>query len=282
MSWLKSTIKGVLVTLVLFFFLFPVYWLVITAFKKSEEWFTWPPTLWPSSWTLGNFLGLEGGFFGSVTTAITTITPYLRNSIVVALFVALLSTVISALAAYAISRFKVGGMQLVSWIISVRMLPPIASALPLYVIFSRLGLINTWWALILSHLVITTPFSTWILITFFNEIPRELDEAAFVDGAGVWQSFFAVILPLTSPGLAAVATLAFIQSWGEFLLSLVLTTGKEAQTLPLYLGRFITGWRIAWGPLSAAGLVTMLPVVVFSLLAQRYLVRGLTFGAVKG
>lgn len=282
MRWLRSIVKGVLVVLVLFFFLFPVYWLVTTAFKKSEEWFTWPPTFWPSSFTLGNFLGLEGGFFGSVTTAIATITPYLRNSIVVALFVALLSTVISALAAYSISRFKVGGMQLVSWIISVRMLPPIASALPLYVIFSRLGLINTWWALILSHLVITTPFGTWILITFFNEIPKELDEAAFVDGAGIWQSFFTVILPLASPGLAAVATLAFIQSWGEFLLSLVLTTGKEAQTLPLYLGRFITGWRIAWGPLSAAGLVTMLPVVVFSLLAQRYLVRGLTFGAVKG
>ncbi len=282
MRWLRSIVKGVLVVLVLFFFLFPVYWLVTMAFKKSEEWFTWPPTFWPSSFTLGNFLGLEGGFFGSVTTAIATITPYLRNSIVVALFVALLSTVISALAAYSISRFKVGGMQLVSWIISVRMLPPIASALPLYVIFSRLGLINTWWALILSHLVITTPFGTWILITFFNEIPKELDEAAFVDGAGIWQSFFTVILPLASPGLAAVATLAFIQSWGEFLLSLVLTTGKEAQTLPLYLGRFITGWRIAWGPLSAAGLVTMLPVVVFSLLAQRYLVRGLTFGAVKG
>ncbi|MEN3184093.1 MAG: carbohydrate ABC transporter permease, partial [Atribacterota bacterium] len=153
---------------------------------------------------------------------------------------------------------------------------------PLYVIFSRLRLINTWWALILAHLVITVPFSTWILITFFNEIPRELDEAAFVDGAGVGQCFFAVILPLAAPGLAAVATLSFIQSWGEFLLSLVLTTGKEAQTLPLYLGRFITGWRIAWGPLAAAGIVTMLPVVVFSLLAQRYLVRGLTFGAVKG
>lgn len=282
MRWVRSCVKGVLIAIVFFFFLFPVYWLVTTAFKKSEEWFTWPPTFWPSSWTLGNFMGVEGGFFGSATTAIVTITPYLRNSVVVALFVALLSTIISALAAYAVSRFKIGGMRFVSWIISIRMLPPIASALPLYVIFSRLKLVNTWWALILAHLIITTPFSTWILITFFNEIPKELDEAAFVDGAGVGQSFFSVILPLAAPGLAAVATLSFIQSWGEFLLSLVLTTGKEAQTLPLYLGRFITGWRIAWGPLAAAGIVTMLPVVVFSLLAQRYLVRGLTFGAVKG
>lgn len=274
-------IKGIIVGIVLFFFLFPVYWLVTTAFKRSEDWFSWPPSFLFRP-TLGNFLGLEGGFFGSATTAIATITPYLRNSVIVALLVACLSTVIAALSSYAISRFKTGGMGFVSWIISIRMLPPIASALPLYVIFSRLRLINTWWALVLSHLVFTTPFSTWILLTFFNEIPRELDEASFVDGANSWQTFLRVVLPLSAPGLAAVATLAFIQSWGEFLMALVLTTGKEAQTLPIYLGRFITGWRIAWGPLSAAGIVTMLPVILFSLLMQRYLIRGLTFGAVKG
>lgn len=282
MKWLTKTVKIVLITIVMFFFLFPVYWLVTTAFKKSEDWFTWPPSFFPQHWTLGNFLGLEGGFFGSVTTSISTITPYLINSIIIALLVALISTIIAALAAYAISRFKVGGMGFVSWIISIRMLPPIAAALPLYVIFSHLHLIDTWWALILSHLIFTTPFSTWILITFFNEIPQELDEAAFVDGANIGQTFWHITLPLSAPGLASVSTLAFIQSWGEFLMALVLTTSKNAQTLPIYLGRFITGWRIAWGPLAAAGLITMLPVVVFSLLMQRYLLRGLTFGAVKG
>ncbi|MGQ9746619.1 MAG: carbohydrate ABC transporter permease [Candidatus Caldatribacteriaceae bacterium] len=276
-----KVVKGILVGIVLFFFLFPVYWLFATAFKQSEDWFSWPPSFFFRP-TLGNFLGLEGEFFGSATTAIATITPYLRNSLIVAIFVALLSTVIAALASYAISRFRIGGMGFVSWIISIRMLPPIASALPLYVIFTRLHLINTWWALIMAHLVFTTPFSVWVLLTFFNEIPRELDEASFVDGATTWQTFFRVVFPLSAPGLAAVATLAFIQSWGEFLMALVLTTGKEAQTLPIYLGRFITGWRVAWGPLSAAGLVTMLPVIVFSIFAQRYLIRGLTFGAVKG
>jgi multiple sugar transport system permease protein len=282
MKWLTKTIKFILIGMVIFFFLFPVYWLVTTAFKRSEDWFAWPPVFFPEHWTLGNFLGLEGGFFGSVTTAISTITPYLINSIIIALFVALISTIIAALAAYAISRFKVGGMGFVSWIISIRMLPPIAAALPLYVIFSRLHLVDTWWALILSHLIFTTPFSTWILITFFNEIPQELDEAAFVDGANIGQTFWHITLPLSAPGLASVSTLAFIQSWGEFLMALVLTTSKNAQTLPIYLGRFITGWRIAWGPLAAAGLITMLPVVIFSLTMQRYLLRGLTFGAVKG
>ena len=282
MKWLSKIIKLILIGIVVFFFLFPVYWLITTAFKRSEDWFTWPPSFFTQHWTLGNFLGLEGGFFGSVTTAISTVTPYLVNSIVIALAVALISTIIAALAAYAISRFKVGGMGFVYWIISIRMLPPIAAALPLYVIFSHLHLVDTWWALILSHLIFTTPFSTWILITFFNEIPQELDEAAFVDGANIGQTFWHITLPLSAPGLASVSTLAFIQSWGEFLMALVLTTSKNAQTLPIYLGRFITGWRIAWGPLAAAGLVTMIPVVVFSLLMQRYLLQGLTFGAVKG
>jgi len=282
MKTVVKLIKGMVIIIVMFFFIFPIYWLIMTAFKNSEEWFTWPPSFIPSSLTMGNFLGLEGGFFGSVTTAISTITPYLRNSIVVALLVALLSTLIAALAAYAISRFKWGGMGFVSWIISIRMLPPIASAIPLYVIFSRLHLINSWWALVLSHLIFTTPFSTWILITFFNDIPRELDEAAYVDGAGTWQSFRSIILPLSAPGLAAVSTLSFIQSWGEFMMALVLTTNDKAQTLPIYLGRFITGWRIAWGPLAAAGIVTMAPVILFSFIMLRYLIRGLTFGAVKG
>lgn len=277
-----KTIKGLLVAIVLFFFLFPVYWLMTTAFKRAEEWFTWPPAFIPSNLTLSNFLGEAGGFYGSSTTAISTVTPFLRNSTVVALFVALISTLIAALAAYGISRYKVGGMGFVSWIISIRMLPPIAAALPLYVIFSRMRLIDTWWALILSHLVFTTPFSTWILITFFNDIPRELDEAAHIDGASASQSFMHVILPLSAPGLAAVSTLAFIQSWGEFLMALVLTSSSAAQTLPIYLGRFITAWGIAWGPLAGAGLVTMTPVIIFSFLMLRYLIRGLTFGAVKG
>ena len=169
-----------------------------------------------------------------------------------------------------------------NWIISIRMLPPVAAILPLYLFFKELSLLNTHLAVILCHLVFTTPLSTWILITFFKEIPRELDEAAYVDGATHLQSFFWVILPLSAPGLAAVATLSFIQSWGEFLMALLLTSNADAQTLPVYLGRYITGFRVAWGPLSAAGLIVMIPAIAFSLIMQRYLIRGLTFGAVKG
>ncbi|ABQ46664.1 binding-protein-dependent transport systems inner membrane component [Thermotoga petrophila RKU-10] len=283
MKKILTIVRYILIAVCLIFFLFPVYWLVITAFKPSNEWFTMPPRFFPTRPTLSNFFGTkETEVFGGTTGSIENIFPYLRNSIVVGVSVALIGTVISALAAYAIARYRVGGPFLAEWIISIRMLPPIVSAVPLYVIFTKLRLINTWWALILSHLVIVVPLGVWLLISFFREIPREIDEAAYVDGATPFQTFFYVILPLSAPGLAAVAVLSLIQSWGEFLLALVLTNDARAQTLPIFLGRYITGWRVAWGPLSAAGIVTLLPVVIFALVAQRYLIRGLTFGAVKG
>lgn len=278
---LKTWGKLLLGILILLFFLFPIYWVVITAFKRSAEWFTWPPTFVPTTLTLNNFLGKEGGFFGG-TASIVTIVPYLRNSLIIAITTALISTMISAMAAYSISRFKTGGIIFANWIISIRMLPPVATILPMYLFFRHFGLLNTRLGVTLCHLIFTTPLSTWVLITFFKEIPKELDEAAYVDGASHLQSFFQVILPLSAPGLAAVTTLAFIQSWGEFLIALLLTSNADAQTLPVYLGRYITGYRVAWGPLSAAGLIVMIPTIVFSLLMQRYLIRGLTFGAVKG
>jgi len=278
----KKIARYLIVAIIGFFFLFPVYWLVITAFKYSEDWFKWPPVVIPSALTLDNFFGLKGGVYGHLTTSVANITPYLINSTVVGVVTALVSTLIAASAAYAISRHKIGGMGFVSWIISIRMLPPIAAVLPLYVIFTHLRLLNTWWALILSYLIFTTPLACWILLTFFNEIPKELDEAAYVDGCTPFKAFLYVTLPLSTPGLAAVATLSFIACWGEFLLALILTSNQQAQTLPIFLGRYITGWRIAWGPLSAAGIINMLPVIIFSLIMQRYLIRGLTFGAVKG
>jgi len=274
-------IRFLVAILVLSIFLFPIYWILITAFKQESEWFTTPPVFWPTKFTLSNFLGTGSTTFGTTTTSIAGIIPFLRNSIVVATTTSLVSTIIAAFAAYAISRTKIGGTGLAGWFISMRFLPPIASAIPLYVIFSRISVLNTWWALILPYLVPTTALSIWLLISFFNEIPQEIEEAAYIDGASRTQAFLQVVLPLSAPGLAAAAILAFIQSWGEFLLALVLTSNASAQTLPVYLGRYITGWRVAWGPLSAAGLVTMLPVIIFALITQRYLIRGLTLGAVK-
>ncbi len=276
-----NTIRFAVTLLVLAFFLFPIYWIIITAFKPEAEWFTTPPTFWPTKWTWSNFLGTGSATFGTTTTSIAGIKPFLRNSIVVATTTSIVSTLIAALAAYSISRSKIGGTGLTGWFISMRFLPPIASAIPLYVIFTRIKLLNTWFSLILPYLVPTTALSIWLLISFFNEIPQEIEEAAYIDGASAMKTFLHVVFPLSAPGLAAAAILSFIQSWGEFLLALVLTSNASAQTLPVYLGRYITGWRVAWGPLSAAGLVTMLPVIIFALITQRFLIRGLTLGAIK-
>ncbi|MCX7720498.1 MAG: carbohydrate ABC transporter permease [Dictyoglomus thermophilum] len=280
MKYLLYSVKWLILLVILVFFLFPVYWLVITAFKPASDWFTWPPMIFPRTLTLENFTG-GGSFYGSTTTSIENITPYLRNSTVISLITSILAVIISALAAYSISRFKTGGRKFANWIISIRMLPPIASALPLYILFKNLRLLDTWTALIMVYLIFTIPFSTWVLISFFNGIPKELDEAAYIDGASSLSTFFHVVLPLSAPGLAAMMTLSFVTCWGEFLLALILTSTANSQTLPVYLGRYITGWRIAWGPLAAAGIVTMLPAVIFSFTMQRYLLRGLTFGAVK-
>jgi|YelNatPaOPRAMG01_1025707.scaffolds.fasta_scaffold00073_26 multiple sugar transport system permease protein len=276
-----SILKWILLLFILFFFLFPVYWLVITAFKPSQEWFSWPPIFIPSYLTIENFTGQSRGFEGSLSSSIENIVPYLRNSLVIGLTTSIICIIISSLAAYSIARFKTGGRRLASWIVSIRMLPPIATVLPVYLIFKNLKILDTWLAVIFVHLVLTIPFSTWVLISFFNGIPKELDEAAYIDGASVWKTFIYLILPLSAPGIAAMATLSFILSWGEFLMALILTSSAKSQTLPIFLGRYITGFRIAWGPLAAAGIVTMVPVIVFSFIMQRYLLRGLTFGAVK-
>lgn len=276
-----SIFKWILLLFILFFFIFPIYWLITTAFKPSQDWFSWPPIIIPRQLTLENFTGQARGFEGSLSSSIENIVPYLKNSLVIALSTSLICTIVSSLAAYSIARFKIGGRRLASWIVSIRMLPPIATVLPVYLLFKNLGILDTWLAVILVHLVISIPFSTWVLISFFNGIPKELDEAAYIDGASVWKTFAYLIFPLSAPGVAAMATLSFIMSWGEFLMALILTSSVKSQTLPIFLGRYITGFRIAWGPLAAAGLVTMVPVVIFSFAMQRYLLRGLTFGAVK-
>lgn len=277
---LQSVTRYFLILVAMVFSLFPVYWMFLTAFKRQQDWFAWPPVFFPKSLTLSSFFGSGGGVY--VTTSLADIAPYLRNSVVVGLATAALATLISTFAAYSISRFKTGGINFVNWVLSIRMIPPIAVAIPIFVLFHAFGLINTWFALILIYLVFTTSFSTWVLIAFFNDIPIELDETALVEGATPFQAFLRVILPLSIPGLAAVFVLSLLNSWSEFLFALVLTNNANAQTLPVYIGRYITGFQIAWGPISAAGIVSMLPVTILSFVMLRYVITGLTLGAVKG
>ena len=272
-------IRYLILIAALFFFLFPIYWMIITAFKTPDKWFTWPPEFIPWPFTLGSFIG--GGEVYK-TASLKEVTPYFINSLGVSLITSLLTIVLATLTAYSISRFKTGGMNFLNWILSMRMLPPIAVGVPIYVIFYQLKILNTWLALILVYMVFTTSFGVWVLVSFFNEIPKELDEAAYIDGCGPFQTFLRVILPISLPGIIAVFILSFTLCWGEFLLALLLTYDKTAQTLPVFIGRYITGFQIAWGPIAGTGLIAMLPATILTFIALRYLITGLTMGAVRG
>jgi multiple sugar transport system permease protein len=209
--------------------------------------------------------------------------PFLKffwNSVWIALASAVASLVIGSLAAYAIARFRTGGASLSFSVLGTQMLPPVALVIPFYLLAQRFGLLDRGWALAAVYLSFNLPFVVWILIGFFQGIPRELEEAALVDGCGRWTAFRQIVLPLSLPGLLAAGVFAFVLSWNEFLFALVLT-GRHSKTLPVALAGLMSSQGNQIGAICAATVAMMMPIVVLTWVIQRYLVRGLTFGAVK-
>lgn len=223
----------------------------------------------------GATAGTGGGFYYSV--------PYILTSIAVALTSTILVILIATPAAYSLSRFAFRRRSdLTFWILSTRMMPPIVAALPLFFMYRRLGMIDTYPGVVLVHTVINIPLAVLLLKSFFDEVPYDLDEAAMVDGATRWQAFTKVIVHYILPGLAATAILSFIFSWNEFLLTLTLSR-TTVRTMPVAASTFDTSTGgTEWGALAAFGTSAMVPVFIFVLFVQRNLVRGLTMGAVKG
>jgi len=211
----------------------------------------------------------------------------LLNSAIVATSVTVLSLVIGAFASYALGRFKFRGRTPVLYIVlSMTMFPQIAILGSLYTMVNDFGLYNTLGALILTYLVFTLPFTVWVLTSFFQQMPRELEEAAYVDGATPLQTFYRVLLPLAAPGMVTTGLLAFISAWNEFLYALSFTQTPENFTVTLAIFRFAPdtpgGFQIAWGQIMAATIIITIPLVVLTLIFQRRIVAGLTAGAVKG
>jgi multiple sugar transport system permease protein len=204
------------------------------------------------------------------------------NSTVVAVVTSIMTLTTSCLAAYSLSRFRFAGRKFLAFlIIATRMLPPIATTVPIFLLMNSLKLVDSHFALIASYTAINIPFAVWMLRGFMDEIPTDLEEAAMIDGCSRLQALVRVTLPLVAPGVAATAVFAFLLAWNDFALALILTN-KEAKTLPLIVVSFITEEGILWGPMAAAATLILLPPVVFVVLAQRHLARGLTLGAVKG
>ena len=254
------------------FCLLPLYVMITTALKRDEDIFAWPP-LWQFTPTLEH---VRNAFFGGLS-----IVPYLVNSLVITLVSTLGAVLLGAMAAYGLARFSFrGNDQLAFWILSTRMAPPIAFIVPLFLLARDLGLQDTHVALILIYTAMNLSFVIWVLGSFFREIPIEIEEAALVDGYSRWQVFWRVALPIVRPGLAATAICSAIFAWNEFIYAMVLTS-KRAATIPKYFSGFSDSMTIAWGEFMAVGCFAVLPIMIFTLVLQRHLVRGLTFGAVK-
>jgi ABC-type glycerol-3-phosphate transport system permease component len=253
---------------------FPLLWMVVSSLKPAAELFTRPPRLVPAALTLQ--------WYADVVWR-TEAPRLFANSFVVATATMLGNMVLATLAAYGTTRFRFWGRDtMLLAILAAYVLPAILLVAPLYLALNWLRLVDTLAGVTISHLLVTLPFSVWLLRSFFLAIPREIDEAALVDGATYFGAFRRLILPLAAPGVLSTGLLAFILSWSEFLFSSVLLTSGAKKTLPVGIAEFVTAFDIRWGEIMALGTVTTVPILLFFALIQRYFVRGLLAGAVKG
>lgn len=266
------TIVGVL--LALFWSLAPIYWIVVTALKPSKEIYALPPTLVPVNPTFQNF---------STAMFKSSFPQFVWNSAVVAVSVTLISAVVGALAAYPIARMQFKGRSVAARaIVMAYLLPPSLLFIPLFLLLQSLGLINTKTGLVIAYLTFTVPFCTWMLIGYFRTIPRELDEAAMMDGASRLQTLLRVVLPIAKPGLAVVALFAFSHAWNEFLYALVFVHSTSTKTFTAGLTGLIMGDTFIWGQLMASSVIAIIPILIIYIAAQKYIVEGLAAGGVKG
>jgi N,N'-diacetylchitobiose transport system permease protein len=253
---------------------FPVYWMVATAFKPGQQILSYTPQWIPTSPTLSNFRdAIDQPFFWNAV----------KNSLIIVSSVVALSVVLAFLASLALAKFHFYGRKaFIVLILGVQMVPLAALIIPLYILMSRLGQIDKLTGVIAMYLTFVLPFTVWTMRGFLLGIPKELEEAAMVDGATRFGAFVRVLLPLVGPGLVATSIFAFIQAWNEFIIAYVFLHTPEKQTLMVWLASFTTLRGTDWGPLMAGATLSALPVVVFFLLVQRRIAFGLTAGAVRG
>jgi len=253
---------------------FPFYWMLNTSLKPPHEVFLSPPAFASENWTLAAY---------DTLLRVRPFGRYFLNSLVVSAGSTLLSVVLAALAAYGFTRFHIRGAgALVVFLLFTKMLPETLLIIPYFRLMSELGLLNTHFALILAYSSFALPFSVWILIGFFRSIPREIDEAAIVDGASRLSAFFRVILPLARPGLVAVALFTFLISWNAYVWALVLTTDPSMFVLSVSIANMVGEYRVQWNELMAAAMIAAAPVMVLYALLERHLVSAITAGAVNG
>ena len=268
-------VKWILVVFSLVSVIFPLYWLTISAFKLEQDYRASPPVFFPSQLTLDSFIEvftknqLMNNLINSATSSVVT---------------TVITLLIGSMAAYAVQRGPLGKKAknfFGLWFMVQKMYPAIATAIPVYLVMRSLKLIDTLLAMIIMNTSFNLPLVIWLMMGFFEQVPYELEESAMLDGSGFTHRFFNIILPITKPGLVASAILTFTATWNEFLFAVILSINKS-KTLPVVIAGFITDRGLAWGPMAASALVTLVPVVILTLLVQKDFVKGMAMGAVKG
>ncbi|WP_282944220.1 carbohydrate ABC transporter permease [Cellulomonas endometrii] len=257
-----------------FLFLLPVVWVVATSLKPDVEIFAIPPTVLPQAPTAAHFTSVLGD---------ETVLRFFRNSLVAAGGATVVGLLLGVPAAFGFARFRYrfSGVLLGSVLVT-RMFPPVALALPFFLQFRQLGLIDTSLGLAIAYIPIVLPLIIWMLEGFFRELPEELLEAARLDGAGTIGTILRIVLPISTPAVAVAALFGFLAAWNEFVIALSLTRTPDAQTMPVGIAGYITQFQTLWGDMTAAAVVYLLPVLVLTLLCQRGIISGLTAGATKG
>lgn len=271
----SRVLKIFLLTLMLGLVLFPFMWIFSTSIKDFKSIMLGKVVAFKP--VVDNYLGLFAEQGSDYPT-------FLLNSIIIALFSTIISVAVGAIAAYDLVRFRLLfnlNRYILGWLLFIRMIFPIALAIPLYDLMREYNLLDTRLALILAYIVINVPYAVWMLRVFFADIPKDIQDAARVDGCSELGVFLRVALPLAIPGLGATSTFIFIFSWNEFLFALILTSSARSITLPVGLARLCQQYFIQWGKISAAATIFIIPVFILAVIAQKHLLRGLTFQMLK-
>lgn len=274
-NFLGATTKYVIIIVSLTIVCFPLYWLIISAFKLEQDYLAFPPILLPLRYTLNSF------------TEIFTrdkISVYFFNSMLIGIVTTLFVILVGSMAAFALVRGPIQRRAKNAfgvWFLIQKMYPAIATAIPVYLIMRKLRLMDTPMALIIMNTSFNLPLVIWLMMGFLEQIPYSLEESAVLDGCSFTGRFFMIVLPITKPGLIASAILTFVATWNEFLFAVILSI-KRAKTLPVIIAGFITDRGLAWGPMAATAVLCLLPVIILTLAVQKDFVNGLAMGAVKG
>ncbi len=260
------------VAAILLWFLFPLIWMALTSFKPQSAYYANPPVVIPNPPILDHY-----------ATTITQMSVFsqMQNSVIIAVISTVLSLILACFAGYAIGRFKFKGRaDIALWILTLRIMPPIAMSIPYFLLLRTFHLVDTYAGLSIIYLVFNLPFAVWMLSAYFQDLPAELEESAMVDGCSRMRSFFVITLPLTMPGIVSTGLFCFISAWNEYLFAVIFTR-SHATTIPVMMSQFL--YRgVEWGPLCATAVLAVLPVFILALAIQRHLVRMMTFGAIKG